>query len=160
MYFTNRLFSGQNLWQDIRDLDPEDKNAEAKDKEDKSEIKRSLVKSRADGLGGYIQSLEKVQDLSIPETKTSKNLAELQITDAKEKITEVSQISDELNIRSAQTSKEWLDKIVTESNSNWLDFEERMTRCENALRKIEVSAKQQQTRYDSRDKRSEEEDLS
>lgn len=143
---------GQNLWRDVEELDPEKETHEEDQKEEETDkgYKCSLVSSRMDGFKELTQSLEQVQEHPIPETSKSRDLARLQtgINEADEKISEVTTISDELSIRSAQTSKEFLQKMVVQANKDYLDFEERMSRCERALRTIEAASKREQTKYD------------
>lgn len=143
---------GQNLWRDVEELDPEKETHEDEGKEEEADkgYKCSLVSSRMDGFKELTQSLEQVQEYPIPETSKSRDLARLQtgINEADEKVSEVTTISDELSIRSAQTSKEFLQKMVVQANREYLDFEERMSRCEKALRTIEAASKRQQAKYD------------
>lgn len=140
------------MWRDVEELDPEMETHEEEQKEEDTDkaYKCSLVSSRMDGFKELTQSLEQVQEYPIPETSKSRDLARLQtgITDADEKVSEVSNISDELSIRSAQASKEFLQKMVVQANKDYLDFEERMSRCENALRTIEAASKRQQSKHD------------
>lgn len=110
--------------------------------DDNMKEKAAVIASQKDTFQSVISSLEVLSKMDFPDTESFAQLASIlrsRLPEVEDKVEEIAEVADELSIRSAQVARAWLDDILLNDNRMWTEFEDRIIKCEEALRKIEAA---------------------
>jgi hypothetical protein len=91
--------------------------------------------AKSNELHQILSSLEDLFSLSLPDSSLLAEVGDIDTLTLKEKVQQLVELSDELTVRSAQASRNYLEHVAKE-NQMWIDFDERMGKCENLLRQL------------------------